>query len=204
MKLSLQNIEKNFGERQIFSNINFSIESGQSVALVGPNGSGKTTLVKIICGLIRPSQGIVTFMDKGERIDPLAVYKQIGLVSPYLELYEELTARENLKFFGRMRKTSNLDNRINHLMMRINLKGREDDPVKTFSSGMRQRLKYVFALLSEPEVLVLDEPTSNLDADGFERVYKIMDEQKQERILIIATNDKNDLKYGDLQVAVNA
>ncbi len=204
MNLSVENIEKNFGDRRILRDINFSLESGQSAALVGPNGSGKTTLVKIVCGLIRPSQGNVQFRIKGEPIDPLDVYKHIGLVSPYLELYEELTAIENLNFFGRIKKISHLGDKISDLMKRVNLTGREDDPVKTYSSGMRQRLKYVFALLGSPEVLILDEPTSNLDVDGIERVYKIMDEQKQKKILLIATNDENDLKYGDFQIAVNA
>lgn len=204
MKISVEKIVKNFGERRILRDISFSLESGQSVAVVGPNGSGKTTLVKILCGLIRPTSGKVTFRHHDNEIDPGDLYKHLGLVSPYLELYEELTAKENLKFFGRMKNIAHLDEKMNELMKRMNLAGREDDPVKTYSSGMRQRLKYVFALLDDPEILVLDEPTSNLDVDGIERVYKIMDEQKQEKILIIATNETNDLKYGDLQVAVTA
>jgi heme exporter protein A len=204
MKINIQNIDKNFGDRRILQNINFSIESGQSAALIGPNGSGKTTLVKIICGLLRPSRGKVEYTENNELINSLTVYKKIGLVSPYLELYEELTARENLNFFGRIKKVPNLNDRIDDLMNRLNLNGREDDPVKTFSSGMRQRLKYVFALLAMPEVLVLDEPTSNLDIDGIDRVYRIMDLQRQDKILIIATNDKSDLKYGDFQIAVDA
>ena len=152
MKLYLENIEKNFGERRVLRDINFMLESGQSVALVGPNGSGKTTLIKIICGLIRPSRGKVEFSINGDLIDQGEVYKKIGLVSPYLELYEELTAKENLTFFGRIKKISHLDEKINNLMQRLNLAGREDDPVKTYSSGMKQRLKYVFALLGNPQV----------------------------------------------------
>jgi len=203
MKLYLENIEKNFSERRILRDINFALEAGQSAAIVGPNGSGKTTLVKIICGLIRPSRGKVEFSINGDLIDQGGIYKKIGLVSPYLELYEELTARENLSFFGRIKKISQLDEKMDNLMHRLNLSGREDDSVKTYSSGMRQRLKYVFALLGNPEVLILDEPTSNLDMDGIERVYEIMGEQKQKKILLIATNDNEDLKYGDFQVAVN-
>jgi heme exporter protein A len=89
-------------------------------------------------------------------------------------------------------------------MDQLNLAGREDDNVRTYSSGMRQRLKYVFALLSNPEILVLDEPTSNLDSDGIDRVYEIMRIQKNKNILLIATNDQDDLKFGDFQIAVNA
>ena len=87
-------------------------------------------------------------------------------------------------------------------MEKMRLDGRESDLVKSYSSGMNQRLKYVFALMSEPEILLLDEPTSNLDKEGMNTVYEIMRQQKSEGILLIATNDEEDLKYGDQQIAV--
>ena len=96
------------------------------------------------------------------------------------------------------------ESKISELMKRFNLQGREDDQVKTYSSGMRQRLKYIFALLGDPKILILDEPTSNLDSKGIDIVYDIMNEQKKNNILVIATNDQSDLKYGDFQVEVNA
>ena len=132
------------------------------------------------------------------------VYKHIGFVGPYLELYEELSARENMQFFAQLRQTPQAETRITELMERVNLAGREDDAVKTYSSGMRQRLKYVFALLNDPRILLLDEPTSNLDAAGSSIVYEIMGEQKKDKILILATNDKADLQFGDIKVAVNS
>jgi len=126
------------------------------------------------------------------------------LVGPYLELYEELTAIENLMFFAKMKRVPNASLKISTLMDRLNLTGRDDDQVKTYSSGMRQRLKYVFALIGEPEILILDEPTSNLDTDGIGRVYDIMKEQKKNNILLLATNDQMDLQYGDFQVEVTS
>jgi heme exporter protein A len=203
MKIVMKNIAKDFGDKKIFKGIDIELDSGQSLAIVGPNGSGKTTLVKIICGLIRPSAGEIVYSFNGLPINKEDIYRHISLVSPYLELYEELSARENLNFFGRMRRVKDLSEQINRLMKLMNLAGREDDPVKTYSSGMRQRLKYVFALLNEPEVLVLDEPTSNLDRSGTDCVYEIMENQKKDKILILATNDEEDLIYGDSQVAVN-
>ena len=204
MKLTLENIGKDFGHRRIFDKISFNLESGKSAAIVGPNGSGKTTLVRIVCGLIRPSRGNVVYSVNKKTIEIQDVYKYISLVGPYLELYEELTAMENLTFFSRIKRIDNAKDKIQSLLIRLNLLGREDDPVKTYSSGMRQRLKYIFALLGDPELLLLDEPTSNLDSDGIDRVYKIMSEQRKKKILLIATNDTQDLEYGDFQVEVSA
>jgi len=204
MKLIVEKIGKNFGEKKILRDISFELSPGKSAAIVGPNGSGKTTLVRIICGLIRPSAGKVKYIEGDKQIVTQDFYKAIGLVGPYLELYEELTARENLMFFAKMKRVSNISDKISSLMERLNLTGREDDQVKTYSSGMRQRLKYIFALIGDPKILILDEPTSNLDSDGIDRVYDIMSEQKKNNILLIATNDQMDLQYGDFQVEVTS
>ena len=204
MYLKLENVSKEFAGKRIFRDINFELKPGQSAAIVGPNGSGKTTLVRIICGLIRPSAGKVVYSVDGQVVDMLNVYKHIGLVGPYLELYEELTALENLLFFAKIKRVVDAREKIQALMAQMNLAGREKDEVKTYSSGMRQRLKYAFALLGDPRILILDEPTSNLDRDGIDRVYQIMEKQKKENILLVATNDEEDLKYGDFQVAVNS
>jgi len=202
MKLSVEKISKNFAEKKILRNISFELSPGMSAAIVGPNGSGKTTLVRIICGLIRPSSGEVKYIEDNKHILTEDIYIKIGFVGPYLELYEELTALENIMFFAKMKRVPNAIEKFSSLMNRLNLNGREDDQVKTYSSGMRQRLKYVFALIGDPEILILDEPTSNLDTDGIDRVYNIMNDQKKNNILLLATNDQMDLNYGDFQVEV--
>lgn len=204
MKLSVEKIGKNFGEKKIFRDISFELSPGMSAAIVGPNGSGKTTLVRIICGLIRQSAGEVKYIKDNKQILMEDIYKNIGFVGPYLELYEELTARENIMFFAKMKRVPNAVEKFSSLMNRLNLIGRDDDQVKTYSSGMKQRLKYVFALIGDPEILILDEPTSNLDTDGIDRVYDIMIEQKKNKLLLLATNDQMDLKYGDFKVEVTA
>jgi len=203
MKLSCNAVGKNFGTRRIFRNINFEIKSGQSLAITGPNGSGKTTLVRILCGLIRPNSGKIEYHNDQGIIPEEVIHHHIGLVGPYLELYEELSAYENMKFFARLKRVKDFDPLIHSLLKRLRLDGREDDPVKNYSSGMKQRLKYVFALLGQPEILFLDEPTSNLDSEGIDTVYRIMEEQKKDKILIIATNDTADLKLGDQQIAIS-
>jgi heme exporter protein A len=204
MKLIVENIGMNFGEKKILQNINFELTPGKSAAIVGPNGSGKTTLVRIIAGLLRPTTGTVKYVIDNEQVPAQNIFESLGLVGPYLQLYEELTARENLDFFAKIKRIPDPDKKINSLMDRLNLTGREDDQVKTYSSGMRQRLKYVFALLGDPKILILDEPASNLDSDGIDRIYHIMREQKEKNILLIATNDQSDLKYGDFQVEVTS
>ncbi len=204
LEISAKGINKYFGEKRIFKDINFDVRNGESIAIVGHNGAGKTTLVRILCGLIRQTDGSIRYTVDGKKIERENIYPYIGLVGPYLELYEELTAQENLDFFAKMRNMTNPQARIAELMEKVGLSGREHDEVKTYSSGMRQRLKYVFALLHRPTVLVLDEPTSNLDKEGTATVYQIMQEQKKDKILILATNDEADLKYGDKQIAVNS
>jgi len=202
MKIEIKNIGKYFGERKIFSNINFEISSGTSVAITGPNGSGKTTLMRIISGLLNPTEGAVIYSNNDTELKDREKFNHLGLVGPYLELYNDLTAMENLKFFSKMKRIKNDEDVILKLLDKMNLSGHEDDLVKNYSSGMKQRLKYVFALLDSPEILLLDEPTSNLDKEGINTVYNIMGNQKSNGILIIATNDEADLKFGDSQIAI--
>ncbi len=204
MEIIAGDITKYFGEKRILKKINFSISSGESMAIVGPNGSGKTTLMRVLSNLIQPTHGTVTYKKNGKPIEREKIFQHIGLVGPYLELYQDLTARENLEFFAKMRDVKNSSEKIAGLMKKLNLAGREDDDVKTYSSGMKQRLKYVFALLDDPEVLFVDEPRSNLDEQGINTIYDIMRDQKKEKILIIATNDPDDLEFADWTVQIHA
>ncbi|NOX88236.1 MAG: ABC transporter ATP-binding protein [Calditrichaeota bacterium] len=202
MKLIAEQIVKRFGTHLILRNINFEVRSGSSLVITGANGSGKTTLVKILSNLIAPTRGRVIYQNEKGSIPRDHMYRFIGLVGPYLQLYQELTAQENLVFFARMREVSDYENRIAFLMERLGLKGREKDPVKAYSSGMQQRLKYVCALLHEPEILFIDEPRSNLDQQGVDTVYEILSEQKKDKILVVATNDREDLRLADQIIKV--
>lgn len=204
MKFSAQSISKSFNFRQVLKNISFEITSRQSLALTGHNGSGKTTLLRILTKLLRPDQGKIILEKNGSVIKADLYKNHFSLVGPYLQLYEELTAFENLAFLARLKNIKDADQDIYKLLEQIGLKGRAHDQVKTYSSGMKQRLKYAFALLPEPDILFLDEPTSNLDREGIETVYSIMEAQKKSKILIYATNDEADLKLADRIIKVNA
>lgn len=203
MRLTVQNLRKDFTEKTIFKDLSFEAESGQGLVVLGPNGSGKTTLLRVLANLTRPTSGEVRYHDEINEIRLDSIYREIGYLGPYLELYQDLTARENLEFFSKIRGLDNFKSRISELMDKFGLNGRDDDTVKTYSSGMKQRLKYIFALLHQPQILFVDEPRSNLDESGIHTVYEVLTEYKKEHLLIMATNDKEDLKLADLRVRVN-
>ncbi len=203
-KIVGQNITQKFNQRTIFKDVSFSVESGHSLVITGPNGSGKTTLVRIICQLVRPISGTINFVREEQNLETNEIYPFIGLVGPYLQLYNNLTALENYHFFARIRGLPVDVPRFRTLMQRLGLKGRELDELHTYSSGMLQRVKYVMALIHQPHILILDEPTSNLDSEGVEIVYRIMEEQKKDKILILATNEPEETRFGEYRVSLTA
>jgi heme exporter protein A len=203
--ITAQGLSKNFNRRAIFKDVSFTLSSPASLSITGKNGAGKSTLSKIIAGLISSTSGSLTYSIHGDKIGIEKFKHHIGFVSPYLNLYDEFTALENLQILSRIRTASRQQNeRIKELLTLVGLWDRRDDVIGTFSSGMKQRLKYAFALLHDPAVLILDEPTSNLDADGIEIIKNIVLEQQKTNILIIATNDKEEATWCTQQIPVGA
>ena len=127
-------------------------------------------------------------------IIPEKLHNHIGFVSPYLVLYEEFSAWENLKIFAKIRGIELNEEMVISYLSKFLLENRKDDLVKTYSSGMKQRLKFIFALMHSPEVLIFDEPTSNLDEEGKKVVYEIVREEGKSKIVIIASNEVKDLE----------
>ncbi len=195
LSFAANGLAKVFNRRTIFSGLGFTLTTGDSLAVTGKNGSGKSTLVKILSHVLSPTRGEVALDIDGRAIPPADRYLHLGMVSPYLQLYDEFSGLENLQIFRSLRGTPATDGNLLDLLARVNIAERKDDPVRTYSSGMKQRLKYAFALMHHPAVLLLDEPTSNLDAEGIATVYQIIAEQKQKGILILATNDREDLRH---------
>lgn len=189
-----QNLSKLFGRRLIFKDINFIWKEKGIFGISGPNGSGKSTIVKIIAGLIAPSSGKIIHKNSEAEINPEKLHNHIGFVSPYLILYEEFSAWENLKIFAAIRDVTLNEDRVNYFLTQFLIDNRKNDLVKTYSSGMKQRLKFIFALMHSPEVLIFDEPTSNLDEEGKKVVYDIVNDQGKERIVVIASNESRDLE----------
>ncbi len=199
--LQAEKIAKTFNRRKIFSEIGLSAQLNDAVSITGRNGSGKSTLMKIIAGVLAPTSGTIALQVGDEAIPAADRHRYIGFVSPYLQLYDEFSGVENLELFCKVR---GIEADIHALLARVNLSERKHDFVRTYSSGMRQRLKYAFALIHRPPLLLLDEPTSNLDAEGKETVHRIIDEQRRTGIVIIATNDEEDRALCNKEVHLDA
>ncbi len=192
--LKLDNLVKYFGRRLVFNGMNFSFESGSVYGISGPNGSGKSTLVKIIANLISPTRGNVLHKSGNKIIEPEKLHDYIGFVSPYLFLYDEFTAKENLIHAANIRGIKFDEERADYLFNEFNLFDRRNDLVRGYSSGMKQRLKFIFALLHKPQLIILDEPTSNLDNAGKDKVYRLVLEEGKNNLVLVASNEGSDLK----------
>lgn len=207
LSIRLEQVGHRFGTRRVFSGIGFEVAAGQVCTVTGPNGSGKSTLLRIVAGLLAASEGTVSVTVHGQAQTLRDRRHFLGYVSPDLTLYKELTAAENLQFFARLRGiTLTRDDLIERLTV-VGLRGRGRDLVGTYSSGMRQRLKYAFALLANPPILLLDEPTANLDVSGIAIVESIVAAHRSRvggGLTILATNEPRELEWGDMTVRVDA
>ncbi len=199
----MEAISRSFGGRAALKAVSATASAGRLLVVAGPNGSGKSTLLKIAAGLIRPTTGKVTYDDGTGALPPAAFSPRIGFLSPELMLYEELSPLENLNFFGRLRGLKDAEAASEALLKNVGLIDRADDPLSSFSSGMRQRVKYCFALMGEPDVLLLDEPTANLDEPGRQMVYSLILSLKPTRTIIMATNEREEVLLGDEKVLLH-
>lgn len=203
MILTATRLKKVFNRRVVFKDISFEVRSGKVLSIAGPNGSGKSTASKIICGILTPTSGEVSLSNGNGKIDSNEIHKYVGFVAPYLELYGEFTALENLEIELRARKLPrNSNDRALEILELVGLFNRRNDKLGGFSSGMKQRLKYAAALIHDPEVLVLDEPTANLDAAGNDMVLSLIDRFRKDKIVVIATNDDDEAALGDVRVVL--
>lgn len=202
-KIEIKDLVKSFGRRLVFQGMNLSFNFRRIYGISGPNGSGKSTFVKIIAGLISPTKGKVVHFLSGKTIAEDKLHEHIGFVSPYLVLYDEFSAEENLIFSSQIRGIRFDKERSNFLLKEFGLYERKNDLIRGYSSGMKQRLKYAFALLHKPGILILDEPTSNLDNDGKERVYNIIRKEKENLLILIASNEEADLNLCESIIELN-
>ncbi|MDW7733484.1 MAG: ABC transporter ATP-binding protein [Methanolobus sp.] len=187
--ISARGIRKSFGNQKALKNIGLEILKGESVAIFGPNGAGKTTLLRILSTIITPTRGEVVISGIDIKKDPSRVRELIGVISHETYLYDELTARENLRFFGNMygMEKELLEKRIDELLEQVNLLRRADDRVGSFSRGMKQRLSIARALVHRPVILFMDEPYTGLDrnsAEAFENVLRILDRDNVTKIMV--------------------
>lgn len=186
--IHLNELSKSFGTQDILKNVSLAIQKGDIYGLLGPSGSGKTTLIKLMIGLELPSTGTVTF--KGNKLKAKELYPSIGYMAQSDALYDELTARENLSFMASLyglKKTRR--EQIEKVMKTVDLLEHLDKPVHQYSGGMKRRLSLAIALLHDPEVLLLDEPTVGIDPVLRKEIWDSFHRLKEEgRTLIITTH----------------
>ncbi|MEZ4700069.1 MAG: heme ABC exporter ATP-binding protein CcmA [Rhodothermales bacterium] len=204
-RLTTERVGRRFGRRWLFRNVAFELSAGESLAVTGPNGSGKSTLLRILARLLQPTEGEVRLEIDGQAVDQERHPLRTGFVAPYLNVYDGFSARENLDFIASARRMPDRAARIGAVLEQVQLADRADDRVATYSSGMKVRVKYAAALLAYPPLLLLDEPTTNLDARGVGMVRDVM-QQHLDRggLLIVATNNADEARWcaRELPVAV--
>lgn len=189
IRLSVVNVARHYGRRKALSQVTFSCDAGEIVGLLGPNGAGKSTLLNILATLLAPSQGTVEYGGT-TNTGGAAVRAQIGMLGHDLFLYPELTARENLTFFGHLYGLRDVSRRVDSALDRANLLSRADDYVGGFSRGMRQRVALERALLHDPTLILLDEPFTGLDQDSTRAlVERLRDRQHAGCLIVLATHD---------------
>jgi ABC-type multidrug transport system ATPase subunit len=206
--IELNNIGKRFRYEWIFKNLSHSFENGKAYAILGPNGSGKSTLMKILSGHLTPSEGQITFFNNSKKSDNEAIYHLISYAAPYIDLIEELTLTEIIAFHSKFKPLSkNLSGstsvaKVNALIDILGFQKSKNKEIRFFSSGMKQRLKLALAICSETPFLLLDEPTTNLDAQGVEWYQNLIknyvrDTHSSSRLVIIASNIEHDYLFCD-------
>jgi heme exporter protein A len=188
-RLTGERLAKRFGRRLLFHDLSLSVDGGRSLAVTGANGAGKSTLLRMLAGVLRPTVGRVQLHADGRPVPAEEHSLRAGLVAPALNVYDGFSARENLRFLTRARRAPEAEKRVAAVLRRVGLAGRADDRVGAYSSGMKQRVKYAAALLFEPPLLLLDEPTANLDEAGLDMVTDVVAEWRAaERLVVVATN----------------
>lgn len=196
LSLRVKDLAKSFNRRWIFRDVSFDLSAGASLAITGRNGAGKSTMVKILSGILSPTSGTVEYAVDGKIVKLEELKHNLGLVSPYLQLYDEFSGSENLELLTRIRaRNDGVPADQDGLLKRFNMWDQRNDFVRNYSSGMKQRLKYAFALLHRPLILILDEPTSSLDSEGSEVVRAVAQEQVKQGILIVATNEEAEARW---------
>jgi len=188
--IEVRGLVKRFGVKSVLRGLNFSVQPGEFVALLGPNGAGKTTFLRILASLSRPSLGQVQVAGFSLPGQAASVRRRLGVVSHLPLLYGDLTAEENLQFFGRMYALPDMSRRIDEVLEMVGLAARRRDLVRTFSRGMQQRLAIGRAVLHNPEVMLFDEPYTGLDQQASEMLDTVLREvAARGRTVVMTSHD---------------
>ncbi len=190
-----KNLKKNYGSKEAVKNISFTIKKDEILGLLGPNGSGKTTTIGMLLGLLKPTDGEILIDGKkieGNRID---ILKKINFISPYIELPKKLTVKQNLIVYGKLYNVLNINNTIEYLVEKLRLSDLLNRITGELSSGQKNRVSLAKALINNPSVLFLDEPTASLDPEIGDFVRTFLENYKKEKniSILLASHNMNEV-----------
>ena len=201
MNISLQNIGRRFNKEWIFREINYQFEPGKKYAVLGPNGSGKSTLLSILLGSLTPSEGQLKYLNP-EEISVEKVYQHISFAAPYIDLIEEFTLQETIAFHFEFKGYADaLDS--SEILNLLGLRKSQDKALKHFSSGMKQRTKLALACCTNAPVLIVDEPTSNLDAQGIDWYLSLIEKFGQNKTIIVGSNQEHEYSFCEEHLTIS-
>jgi heme exporter protein A len=200
--LQVEGLARHFGERTVLRDVSLSLADGRTLVVFGPNGAGKTTLLRVLASLLRPHAGSVRVLGSSLPREAWAVRGRVGLLGHEPLLYRELTARENLRFHARLHGVG--DERVSELLASVAMHARANEPLRTLSRGMVQRVAIARAVLHEPELLLLDEPNSNLDPAAVELVAPLIGAASQRTRVICSHDPTGGLAEADLVLGLRA
>jgi heme exporter protein A len=186
--ITVKKLVKRFGLKTVLRGLDFAVQEGEFVALLGPNGAGKTTFLRILASLSRPTLGEVRIAGYLLPVQAAAVRRNLGVVSHLPLLYGDLTAEENLRFFGRIYAVVELSQRIEEVLELVGLTSRRRDLVRNFSRGMQQRLAIGRAILHDPDVLLFDEPHTGLDQDACDMLDRLLRKVAEQGQTVVMTS----------------
>ena len=193
--VEVKNLKKNYGSKEAVKDISFAIKKDEILGLLGPNGSGKTTTIGMLLGLLKPTNGEILIDGKkieGNRID---ILKKINFISPYIELPKKLTVKQNLIVYGKLYNVLNINNTIEYLVEKLRLSDLLNRITGELSSGQKNRVSLAKALVNEPKVLLLDEPTASLDPEVGDFVRTFLEDYKKEKkiSILLASHNMNEV-----------
>lgn len=201
MQIVVQNAGKRFNRDWIFRRLTHTFNSGESYAITGPNGSGKSTLLQAIAGAITIAEGSIDFTEGDKKIAPDQVHEHLSIAAPYLEVVEEMTAREFLQFHQTFKPfISGMP--VNEIIAQVELSAAADKQIRYYSSGMKQRVKLAQAIFSDVPVVMLDEPCTNLDAQGYALYHKLINTYCTNRLVMVSSNDINEYDFCHHRISI--